>query len=674
VSTIDQMLFRAPRGSGDTIARVATSLWDLGANRTWQETLLPWLRAGRPLGRCYVNFGSRAVAIRWRSDAERRYDWQYAGVLLGESTVLTPDYLLELPELRQPDVAPDGRLRPVARVPQAAARADIARRAREADARELFAMLFGQVLEGRRNIVMPWPGPGLPEAALWGLLDILSMLGDTEPLSYLSYAAARTPVIPGLFISFRPGAAPVPADKGVERVAREVINSYAQDPDALRLALGGMGFPQSANRASRIAQVLRRWPLMVPDGAWPGRASPATAPPPTPARPVPRVPDTPAARITPVTPAAPAAPVMPVTPVPAVTPAAPPPARDSGGASKVQCPFCLGDIPDWDKLDRWQWKPEAGEYEKIEADDNLSEAQRRRVLGGAQVRCPFSSASAHYLPVDYGRFGEPVHLGFVGVTKSGKSHLLSAIVHAIEERELEPYGIRFSPLDHALHQRFVGEWVAPLFDHDKVLPDTSEALETFVDAFLVSHNGGVQRPIVLFDVAGGVLSGLYERDRDKAPPFLSIASGLFFIIAPEHVEGRRSSDAAFSNVLDRLQEYGRLDQTNAVIVLNKADMLRFEPRIARWLRAETNPLDLVELLRESADLYGYLRHRRPALNRPYQDCARATIHVASPTGGSDDGSGTYPRGVTPRRVINPLVAMLAMTGLLSGPWTGAVGA
>lgn len=340
----------------------------------------------------------------------------------------------------------------------------------------------------------------------------------------------------------------------------------------------------------------------------------------------------------------------------------------------MQCPFCLADIPDWDKLDRWQWKPEAGEYEKAEDDKKLSEAQRRRVLGGAQVRCPYSSASAHYLPVDYGRFGEPVHLGFVGVTKSGKSHLLSAIVHAIDERELEPYGIKFSPLDHALHQRFVGEWVTPLFDHGKVLPDTSEALETFVDAFLVSHNGGVQRPLVLFDVAGGVLSGLYERDRDKAPPFLSIASGLFFIIAPEHVEGRRSSDAAFSNVLDRLQEYGRLDQTNAVIVLNKADMLRFEPRIARWLRAETNPFDPVEVLRESADLYGYLRHRRPALNRPYQDCARATFHVASPTGGSDDGSGTYPRGVTPRRVINPLVAMLAMTGLLSGPGAGAVGA
>jgi hypothetical protein len=668
VSNIEQILFRAPRGSGDTIMRVASSLRDLGANRTWQETLQPWLRAGGPLGRCHVILGNRAAAIRWRSGTERRYDWQYAKVLLGEPAVLTPDYLLELPDLEQPAVIADGKLLPVARIQHVTERDAIARRARSSDARELLATLLGQVLEGRHNVVMPWPGPGLPEAALWGLLDILSIMGDTEPLSYLSYAAGRAPGSQGLYISFRPGAAAMPADKGVERVARDVAMSYAQDPDTMRQALVGIGFPPSASRANRIAQLLRQWPLIMSGGA-PRQRPPATAPRPAP----PPAAPPPAAQPLAAQPSAAPPPAPRASAVP-VTPAAPSPVQSSSGVSHVvQCPFCLGDIPDWDKLDRWQWKPEAGEYAKIEIGVGLSEAQRQRLMGGAQVRCPHASASSHYLPVHYGRSGLPVHLGFVGVTKSGKSHLLSAIVHAIEERELEPYGIKFSPLDHALHQRFVNEWVTPLFDHDKVLPDTSEALETFVDAFLVSHNGGPQRPVVLFDVAGGVLSGLYERDRDKAPPFLSIASGLFFIIAPEHVEGRRSSDAAFSNVLDRLQEYGRMDQTNAVVVLNKADMLRFEPRIARWLRAETDPLDPVELLRESADVYGYLKRRRPALNRPYQDCARATMHIASPTGGSDDGAGTYPRGVTPRRVINPLVAMLAMTGLLSGHEAESVG-
>ena len=419
------------------------------------------------------------------------------------------------------------------------------------------------------------------------------MMGDTEPLSYLSYTAGRAPASSGLFISFRPGAAPARADKGVERVARDVAISYAQDPDTMRQTMLGIGFTESANRASRIAQLLRQWPLITAGGA-PQNRPRATAPPPAPPPATPRAPAPQAASITPIAPAVSrAAQAAPVVPIPPVTPVTPSPVLSSSGVSQmVQCPLCLGDIPDWDKLDRWQWKPEAAEYAKIELEPGLSEAQRKRLMGGAQVRCPHSSASAHYLPVDLGRFGKPVHLGFVGVSKSGKSHLLAAIVHAIEQRELEQYGIRFSPLDHAGHRRFVREWVNPLFDHNKVLPDTSEDLDTFVDAFLVSHNRGPQRPLVLFDVAGGVLSGLHEKDRDKAPGFLSIASGLFFVVAPEHVDGRRSSDEAFSNVLDRLEEYDRTEQTSAVTVLNKADMLRFEPRIARWLRSESDPLEL----------------------------------------------------------------------------------
>jgi len=62
--------------------------------------------------------------------------------------------------------------------------------------------------------------------------------------------------------------------------------------------------------------------------------------------------------------------------------------------------------------------------------------------------------------------------------------------------------------------------------------------------------------------------------------------------------------------------------------------------------------------------------------RPYQECVKATLHVASPTGGAalEDGEGgVYPRGVMPRRVLRPLVAMLAMTGVLTGAEAERVG-
>jgi hypothetical protein len=85
-------------------------------------------------------------------------------------------------------------------------------------------------------------------------------------------------------------------------------------------------------------------------------------------------------------------------------------------------------------------------------------------------------------------------------------------------------------------------------------------------------------------------------------------------------------------------------------------------------------LDAGEFLRESADVYAFLYEKGAAAwTRPYHDCAKATLHVASPTGGAGQRGGVYPRGVTPRRVLRPLVAMLAMTGVLTGSEAEKVG-
>jgi hypothetical protein len=84
-----------------------------------------------------------------------------------------------------------------------------------------------------------------------------------------------------------------------------------------------------------------------------------------------------------------------------------------------------------------------------------------------------------------------------------------------------------------------------------------------------------------------------------------------------------------------------------------------------------------EFLRESADVYSYLvEHEAAVLTEPYQVCSKATLHVASPTGGAKEGEergSKYPRGVTPLRVLRPLVAMLVMTGVLTGPQAETIG-
>jgi hypothetical protein len=319
-------------------------------------------------------------------------------------------------------------------------------------------------------------------------------------------------------------------------------------------------------------------------------------------------------------------------------------------------------------------------YAELPVPQGLNQTQLEHHLHGARIRCPAPQGDTligpHYLPAGYGLFGPPVVLGFVGLTHSGKSHLLASMVGAIVARELEHYEISTSPLDHAWHRRFMDAWVSPLLKHGKVLPGTREGrVVEFADAFLMKRRGASDQVVALFDVAGGDLARL-----DETKQFLWIANGLFFVVDPDRLNDQWAEDETFGNVLDVVRKRARRGPVSAAIVLNKADMLRFEEPVDRWLRSDGSVprgggLDSVEFLRESADVYAYLEARNAlAMAEPYEVCDKATLHVASPTGGADTGEGgVYPRGVTPRRVLRPLVAMLAMTGVLTGPEAERVG-
>ena len=133
-----------------------------------------------------------------------------------------------------------------------------------------------------------------------------------------------------------------------------------------------------------------------------------------------------------------------------------------------------------------------------------------------------------------------------------------------------------------------------------------------------------------------------------------------------------------STVLSLLESSGRLPQSvSAAIVLNKADLVRFDDPATRWLRHEKPHLDAAELLAESADVFAFLHERNAqAWTLPYSKCARATLHVVSATGGAGprgEPGGTYPRGVAPQRVLAPFAALLAMTGVLAGLQAQKVG-
>jgi hypothetical protein len=646
VSALDQMVYRVPIGTGGIVVPAAASPQDPGETDRWLKLLYPWLRAGAPVGRGYLTFGPRAALIRWKEDATAGASWRFAHVLTGPAATLSVSYALQLPALPAESL----RLPRHGRLPQVpdtgpainSAPGALEGRARSANAIELLVPLLSRVLADEHSVTMPWTVPVLPEAILWGLVSILAMIGDSQPISFLTYASSQLPIPAGLFISFRQGVATPSPDPGYEQAAIGLATSYADGPAQLRLTLLQHGILRAADQAGRNARLGDLWPQ---------------------------------------TPNAPNADLGGTHTVNArsdgQTPATARPAPRAGLGAKVICPICLHEIDNWEELPHWRWDGVQEKYVEVKIPPDASPHHRARLQRGALVRCPdphHVMTDEHYLPADYGLFGPPVVLGFIGMTRSGKSHLLTAMVGEIQRGGLQDYGIDSRPIDHALHKRFLDGWVRPLLTEGKVLPGTVEGVVTFADAFLISPASGAERPVALFDVAGGELAKV-----DDTKHFLDIADGLIFVVDPDQLNAAGLGDDTFNTVLDLVKSTpGRLpDKMSAAIVLNKADMVRFEDPVALWLRSDRTALDAAEFLQESADVYAFLHDKGAAAwTRPYRECARATLHVASPTGGADQkesDADLYPRGVTPRRVLRPLVAMLAMTGVLTGAEAERVG-
>lgn len=354
-----------------------------------------------------------------------------------------------------------------------------------------------------------------------------------------------------------------------------------------------------------------------------------------------------------------------------------PASQQPANSTHVTCPICLSRLA-WGDLPPWRWDAQASKFVELRVPAEASPEQRAHALRGAQVRCPdpTSSMGAHYLPADYGRYGPPVVLGFIGATSSGKTHLLSAMVGAIERGDLAASGVVSRPVDQALHHKLLDEQVRPLLSEGKVLDPTQEKIVGFADALLIGPQEGRPRPVALFDVAGGEL-GRQQTSQHGGKRFLEIVDGLVFVVDPTQFDQGRIGEDTFNTVLDVLHDSGRLPQVSAAVVVNKADLLRFDDPITRWLRAGAASLDAEQIRRESADIFAYLDSRgAQAWSRPYLDCPKATLHAVSATGGPGPkagASGFYPRGVTPLRVLMPLLALLAMTGALPGKQARQIG-
>jgi hypothetical protein len=369
----------------------------------------------------------------------------------------------------------------------------------------------------------------------------------------------------------------------------------------------------------------------------------------------------------------------------------------------VRCPICLHCFPwpDPHESDEW-YRDDGSNYEQV-APAVLSslrsdpDGTRLRIwLSKAYVRCPNPFLDRdHWLQYQYGKYGDPFIIGMVGETDVGKSHLLAAMIGQLTvQNKLADLALAPEPVDRISHSKYVRDNVIPLLQESQGMPGTAQRADRpveFVDALTLHLQGdgdgpSRQKTVAFFDVSGEDL-----RVEATSAEFIRAAHGLIFVVDPGNAgllgrSSRRSiSDPTFEIVLSQLFDAGRhnrhteLRDVAAAVVVAKADLLRHERTVAPWYGRDRppGPLDAAKIEEESQAAYALLyANGAESWLMPVERCERATLHFASATGGSASGNPpVYPRGVRPRRVLEPLLAVLAMGGILTSEYVtgGQVG-
>lgn len=349
------------------------------------------------------------------------------------------------------------------------------------------------------------------------------------------------------------------------------------------------------------------------------------------------------------------------------------------------CPTCADEVT-WGAEDPiYSYDRVRSKYEEIDLS-TMSEARRHATLREGYRRCPNPSRDMpeHYLPATYATFHNPLIVGLVGAPAAGKTHLLTAMISAAYRHALSPYGIETSALDFHRHLEFERRYMRPFQDGDE-LPGTVTGQVEAADILLLRGPGGA-RPVTFFDVAG---EDLENPTLNRATRFLTSANAMIFVHGLEDAadDGRPSSAdnaRSFELAVERLRSMpGGANRIPAALAVTKADRLRYLPPIDRWLRRDAPPsLDAGLIREQTRDVYAFLHHTgQTGALRPFEAFRRCTMHFVSASGKdaiadhpTDDGTEKhFVRGISPIHVLEPLVAILAMTGMLQGAEAYRVG-
>ncbi|TQM84468.1 hypothetical protein FHX81_6914 [Saccharothrix saharensis] len=357
---------------------------------------------------------------------------------------------------------------------------------------------------------------------------------------------------------------------------------------------------------------------------------------------------------------------------------------------QVLCPVCMDHIVWPDTLYQREVREGAVVWEELDLTRHTNPNRREYERRLAFVRCPNPSqdgTEVHYLPAIHNDYGRPIIIGLVGRGASGKTHLLVTMLSELLRGALSSHGLYFEVADKVQQARLTEE-IERLRD-GALLQATGNQLRTFAGYLLVRAKDRRPKPLIFFDVAGEDFNDV-NLTNSKWAGFLLEADALLFVDDPDlglpawrpHAKSPAQRSAAqrhnetFDGAMNRLRTQQRMERLPIAIALTKADTMRYEYPVDHWLRRDdaSGPLDPELFRAESRDVFAVLqRYQATPMLNVYRQFERRTMHFVSATGGPSDGTEHFPRGVRPSRVLQPLVALLAMTGFITGPGAEGIG-
>lgn len=331
----------------------------------------------------------------------------------------------------------------------------------------------------------------------------------------------------------------------------------------------------------------------------------------------------------------------------------------------VRCPVCLDAYPRPDDDELWFYD----NYRYHQDSPAVRDAGRevsRRVNGYRRCPNPSKDTTEHYLPATYHDYDPPLVVAMIGQPEAGKTHLLAAMIREIVERGgLTPFGLTATPPDLHRHDVYRQTVLTPAGKGTQ-LARTSQHLTDPAEILLIRGSRGT-RPLVFFDVAGEDQQAVGDGELVR---FLTGTSAVIFVHGLEPTP-ERGGNQAFEMSLARLRAVPDVERLPVAIVATKSDRLRYVPPVDRWLRRDPEalaPVDAALLQAQSRDVFAFLHHRQEhAALAPLSIFDRCTLHFASASGGEvAPDAAVFPRGFEPVRVLEPLVAILAMAGMIDG--------